>query len=316
MQVSVVGFGTWGIGGETEFGGKQIGLGPADPDEAIAALQFAAENGVNFFDSADIYGKGQAESLISKALYGKFLNTAVICTKFGNRETADGSSGKDFSAKWLHESVNGSLRRLRRDWIDVLLLHSPPDDFNWAQLDRTPFDKLVNAGKIRAYGVSCRSYRGAERVLEAGFGHVLEVIYNVMDRRIEDVVLPTAQRQGVGVIARLPLASGFLTEQCLTSSPSFTATDIRAALPQKEVRWRLDMVRRLQFLSESPYGVSGASLRFCLSHPGIATVIPGMRRAGHVQHNIGAAQFGPLEHDIIAKIKTMIPEVFPEWKQA
>src|SRR5262249_23173839 len=149
-----------------------------------------------------------------------------------------GRGFQDFTAAWLNESVEKSLRRLRRERLDVLLLHSPPDDFDWSSFDGAPLERLQRDGKICCFGVSCRSALGAERVLAAGFGSVLEIIYNAVDRRAEAKILPDAEAAGYAIVARVPLASGFLAGGYGTSPESFSSTDFRSTLAAEEVAWR------------------------------------------------------------------------------
>lgn len=301
-DVSVIGFGTWAMGGESTLGGKQLGWGPTDGVEAERAVHLALDRGIDFFDTADVYGNGASERALGAWLVGRDV---VVCTKFGNREE-NGRAFQDFSESWLRKSVDGSLRRLRRDRLDVLLLHSPPDDFDWAGYDVAPFEALRREGKIGAYGVSCRSTKGARRVVDARFGSVLEVIYNAWDRRAEEL-LPC----GYDLVARVPLGSGFLGG---ASTATFSRTDYRSALPDAELAWRLQAARKLSFLAEEPGGVAVSALRFCLSRPEITTVIPGMRKRTHVEANLLAADLGPLDGALVDRIEKAVPNVYEGWK--
>ena len=309
--VSVIGFGSWAIGGMATFGGNVMGWGPQDRSEALRAIHRALDLGINFFDTADIYGLGASESLLGEALQGHSQNT-VLCTKFGSREM-QGKAIKDFTPAWLMRSVENSLLRLKREQIDILLLHGPPDDFDWIRFDRAPFEALKSQGKILSYGVSCHSYRGAENVLTHCFGDVIEAIYNILDRRLGEKALPAAMKANVGVIARVPLASGFLTGKYTHPSHPFDPTDVRSGLSKEDVRWRIESARKLSPLDALPGGLVCSALRFCLSHPGITTVIPGMRSVRQVEENVRAAERGPLEEMWCREAMKLVPTVCPEW---
>jgi aryl-alcohol dehydrogenase-like predicted oxidoreductase len=311
QKISVIGFGGWAIGGESIHAGRHTGWGPADPAEARSALRRALELGVNFFDTADVYGKGTSEQLIGDVV-GNRPDT-VICTKFGNREAAGAAAMmKDFSSDWVVRSVEASMRRLRRERIDLLLLHSPPDDFPWTSYDVAPLEELKRKGMIRAFGVSCHGLRGAQNVLKAGFGTAIEIIYNAFDRRSERHVLPESQSKGVSVIARVPLASGYLTGK-LSAATRFPVTDVRSQISDDEHRWRLAAVDRLSFLRAFPGGMGVSALRYCISNPAVSTVIPGMRTISQVEENCLAGNVGVLQPDTIKQIRDAVPVVYSGW---
>lgn len=175
-DVSAVGFGTWPLGGIFSIAGNPLGRGEVPEGRADATLHYALENGITFFDTADIYGAGRAEEIIGQATEESRGRT-MLCTKFGNR-IVGGRVIQDFTKSWLEIAVEWSCTRLKTSRIDVLLFHSPPDDFDWQGYDRAPLEKLVSAGRIGCYGVSCRSFQGAKMVMQAGFGSVIEVIYS------------------------------------------------------------------------------------------------------------------------------------------
>jgi myo-inositol catabolism protein IolS len=316
-----LGFGTWQFGGPAYVNNKPTGWGAVDEAEAIEAIQVALAQGIRFFDTADSYGQGQAETILGDALamypaWGSPAQDIVICTKFGNRRDAQNQPVQDYSATYLTEAVEASLRRLRRDRLDIVLLHSPPDNFDWATYDPEPYEALIRAGKIGAYGVSSRSVYGARRVMEAGFGSVLEVIYNALDRRAEALLFTHPSADNYRFIARVPLASGFLKATYLTQNPTFPADEYRHYLPERDRDWLLNSVRQLAFLDELPGGLSASALRFSLGHPRVSVVIPGMRRAAHVLAHAKAAQLGTLPPDMLARIHESVPDVPAHWKPA
>lgn len=310
-DVSVIGFGTWAFGGETLLGGRATGWGPSDDGESIRAIDQAIEMGVNFFDTADMYGRGRSETVLGNAL--KNRKDAIICTKFGSRETEASEGFQDFSPEWVRSAVEGSLRRLRRETIDILLMHSPPAQFSFSSYDYSVFDDLKKQGKIKAWGISCKSVSHAEEALQSGAGEVYEILYNALDRRAEKL-FPELLKRNVSVIARVPLASGFMTGKFLKDQPHFLKTDIRSSLPDEAVKWLNHSVRQLHFLSEEPGGLAVSALRFCFSHPAISTVIPGMRSVEQVKQLCEAGDRPVLSDEVLQKIAAAVPEVFSQWK--
>ena len=306
-----IGFGTWQLGGETTHGGRQTGWGHTDEKEALRAIAHGLDCGIRFFDTADSYGKGRSERLLGKALKGK---EAIVCTKFGNLEDYTGKAVFDPSPAYMAGAVEASLKRLRRDTLDILLLHSPPDDFDWKNHDTAPYEKLVAEGKIRRYGLSAKTLKGAINALEHGFGSVVEVIYNALDRRAEEQVLPLCAAKNYAFVARVPLASGFLSPKYLNDPVApFPATDIRAQLPPEVTRWFADSTRKLSFLHELEGGLSVSALRFSISHPQVTVAIPGIRKQEHALAATLAAQLGPLPPAALEEIARAVPTTFPGW---
>ncbi|MBO0937580.1 aldo/keto reductase [Fibrella sp. HMF5335] len=314
--VAQLGIGTWQFGGPNYQGDKPTGWGEIDESTAIRTLITAIDGGVRFIDTADSYGAGQSETWVGNALRQSTAQGITVCTKFGNRRDATGLSVQDYSPAYLVEAVDASLRRLQRDTLDVLLLHSPPDNFDWATYDPQPYEALKQAGKIGAYGVSSRSVYGAKRVMEAGFGSVLEVIYNALDRRAEDILWADPRADAYRFIARVPLASGFLSSRYLHEEPVFPIDQYRHYLPDRDRNWLLNSSRQLQFLDKLDGGLSVSALRFCLSNSAVSAVIPGARNVDQVQKQALAAKLGPLPIEIINQIRQAVPDVPAQWKPA
>ena len=311
---SRVGFGTWQFGGPNVVNSQPTGWGEVNKAEAIRAVHTALEQGINFFDTADSYGRGQSEELLQEAFRQKPSPNVLVCTKFGNRQLSDGQPVQEYSATWLTEAVEDSLRRLGRDTIDVLLLHSPPDAFDWSTYDTQPFENLKLTGKIRAYGVSSRSVYGARRVMEAGFGSVLEVIYNALDRRAEDLLFTAVNADKYFFIGRVPLASGFLNPAYLTQTPVFAPDQYRHYLPARDRDWLLNAARKLAFLDELPGGLATSALRFSLTNKAVGVIIPGMRNEKQVLANCRAEVLGPLSDEWMARVREAVPDVAEHWK--
>ena len=303
-----IGVGTWQLGGANVINGKPTGRGYISEADASTTLKAALDGGLRFFDTADAYGQGQSEVFLGKALRHVPRQDVQICTKFGNRET-----GQDFSAAWLVQAVDASLERLQTDYLDLLLLHSPPDDFDWQNYDPTPFEKLVETGKIRGYGVSSKSVYGAKRVVEAGFGTWIEAVYNCLDRRAETELFSEKAFSNYQFIARVPLASGFLNDKYLDTNPAFAFDDYRQHINPNDAQWLLESVRKLRFLKEETGNISEAAIRFCLSNPNVKFVIAGIRNAAQAKQLSQIS--GILTPETRQRIAQAIPEVPQRWKK-
>ena len=309
-----LGFGAWQLGGECTFGGRQTGWGKLDAAEARKTIQKAIENGVNFFDTAPGDGKGQSEELLGSVFSQIDPSQIKVCTKYGSLENEVGESYLDFSEDTLFRSVEESLKRLQIQKLDTILLHSPPDDFDFQNFDTSPFEKLKSEGTISHYGISVRSLKGAENVLNSGFGNTIEAIFNVLDRRAEETVFTNPNFKNYRFIARVPLASGILSEKFLLNPDfRFGENDIRAAVSESDRRWYAESVKKLSFLNDLPGGISVSALRYVLHHPKVDFVIPGTRNLKHLESNLQALQAGPLSAEIQNKIKEALPTTNPNW---
>ena len=153
LRVSEIGFGAWAIGGPARLGTVEIGWGEVDDAESLRTIQAALDAGITFFDTADVYGAGHSEELLGKAL-GGCRDQVVIASKVGNRTMPDGEWLKDFSSAWILEGIDGTLKRLRTDHIDLYQLHTARELADYTDDVINALDRLVSAGKIRFYGVS------------------------------------------------------------------------------------------------------------------------------------------------------------------
>ncbi len=311
--INRLGFGAWPIGGSTYFGGKYTGYGQVSEDDAMHTVQTALDQGIHFFDTSDAYGKGRSEEILGKVLEDN--DWAVICSKFGSRETQDGKdSYTDFSANWLRKAVEESLKRLKREKIDILLMHSPPDDFNWSEFDPAPFEELQQEGKIGTYGVSIKSIYGLEPLLRHWDPPVIEGIYNILDRRIADY-FTEFQKRNIHFIARMPLASGFLTDKFLgqLSAPQFHNTDIRSHFPEEMKNWMVTQVQNLSFLKHEFGSLTLSALRFCLSNDTVTACIPGMKTVDQVNELARVTDQPPFNDEVLERIRQSVPETYSGW---
>lgn len=285
LHVSEIGFGTWGIGGTAS---SAVAYGPTDDAESRRALRRAVDLGVTFFDTADLYGGGHSERLIGETL-GGVRDAIVIAGKAGFR---DGGAAQDFSAAHLRNALEASLRRLGTDRIDLYQLHGPPLDAVPGALETLA--ALRRQGKLRALGVSVRSPDDGLAVSELPGLDAIQVNFSLVDQRaVANGLLARCVARGIAVIVRTPLCFGFLTG-AYPPETAFAAGDHRR-------RWSPVQVARWAGAHETFAAVlrrSGAdtpaqgALRFCLSYPAVASVIPGMLTVAQVEENAGAG--GPL----------------------
>ena len=284
VKVSDIGFGAWAIGGPSQSAGIQFGWGEVPEEDAVAAVRRAREFGVNFFDTADVYGKGRSEEILGKALAGD--TEAYVASKVGN-VTRGGRLAKDFSRAHIERSCEASLRRLHRDVLDLYQLHNPGvKEIRTGDWPDT-MERLREQGKIRWYGVSIFKPSEALAVLGCDCGHTLQLVYNALRQEMAEEVLPCAQQKNIGVIARVPLYYGLLAGK-FTADTVFPSNDHRShTLPLEKMRELAPRAAKFASLAADAGEASPArwALRFVLSHPAISTTIPGARNAGQAEQN-------------------------------
>ncbi len=308
LKVSEVGFGAWAIGGPAKLGEVVIGWGEVDDAMSIRAIDAAYEAGVTFFDTADVYGAGRSESLIGKALKSK-RDRVVIATKVGNRTSADGQWVKDFSPQWIREAIDASLKRLGMDYVDLYQLHSGTDTAQYRAETFETLEALKAQGKIRHYGISVGPASHGPWVIRNTGAETIQVVYNMLEREPELELLPLAQREGVGIITRVPLASGFLTGK-FTADVAFPANDHRShTYPPERIHRMVAQVARLGFLAEGKRRtLAQAALQYCLAHPAVSTVIPGAKTPEQARANAAAGNGSPLTAEELAHARAILAE--------
>jgi aryl-alcohol dehydrogenase-like predicted oxidoreductase len=291
LKVSEISFGAWAIGGTSEAAGEQWGWGETPERDAIAAVRRALDLGVNFFDTADVYGNGRSEEILGKALSSDW-SKALVASKVGN-VVRNGVGGKDWSRSHIIRSCEQSLKRLNKDVIDLYQLHNPDEhDIRNGDWPDT-LDLLQKQGKIRWYGISVFLPEEAMAVLERGKGHVIQLAYNALRLEMEQTVLPLAQQKNVGIIARVPLYYGILAGKFKPDS-TFPQDDHRShTLPPETMRELVPRADRLRELAHIAPGDSTAfgqwSLKFILANPAVSTVIPGARNPQQAEKNCAAS---------------------------
>ena len=301
FRVSRVSFGAWAIGGT---------WGPVDDAESLAALKRALDCGVNFFDTADVYGDGRSERLLAR-LKRETTQRFYVATKAGRRLPEQSVAG--YNRENLNAWIERSLKNLEADAIDLLQLHCPPTDLYYAPEVFGALDDLVAAGKLRFYGVSVERVEEALKAIEYPGVQSVQIIFNAFRQRPAELFLPEAARRQVGVLARLPLASGLLAGK-LTAETAFAGDDHRHfnrrgdAFDRGETFSGVDYTLGLELVEALrplvPKGVAMASwaLRWILMNDAVTCVIPGAKRPDQVEENARAADLPGLTSADMEKV--------------
>ncbi len=286
LKVSVVGFGAWAIGGPIMAGSTPIGWGAADDAVSRDALRRAFDLGITFFDTADFYGLGCSERLIGE-VFGN-SDRVVVATKVGHRIAADGSIYVDYSGRHIRQACEESLRRLRRDSVDLYQLHSA----RMTHLEQgdcvDAMHRLHERGLVRYWGLSLNTFTpGPEAgfLLDRGLGNGLQLVLNILNRRALPVV-ERARQMGVGVIARMALQFGLLTG-AMPRGKIFTEDDHRAFRLSDEIIDKTLSLLEPSWTELAAEGVTPtqAALTWAASVPGVSTVIPGIRTVAQAEQN-------------------------------
>ena len=303
-KVSEISFGAWAIGGA---------WGNVDDKESLAALHAALDGGVNFFDTADVYGDGHSERLVAK-LKKERKEQFYIATKAGRRlpkQTPEGYNRENLTA-W----VERSLRNLETETIDLLQLHCPHPEVFYRPEVFGILDDLVRAGKIRYYGVSVEKVEEALKAIEYPGVQSVQIIFNIFRQRPAELFFPEAKRRKVGILARVPLASGMLSGK-FTRDSKFEKDDHRnfnrhgEAFDRGETFSGVDYetglraVEELKTLVPKNATLAQLALRWILEFPGVTCSIPGAKRAGQVQENIAASDIKSLSPATLKKIAAL-----------
>ena len=294
MKVSEIGFGAWQLG--------ERGWNGPDLEASVRLVHQALDAGVNFFDTAPCYGEGRGEQFLGRALAGRW-NQVVLCTKFGRSP-----EGIDFDAGKIRWSVEQSLRRLGTDRVDVVLLHSPPaaclDGGREGAGQFQLLEQLRQEGKLRAYGASVDWAGEMDTVVDTSGSRALEVWLSLLHQEPWEAV-GRARERGVGTIVKVPLESGWLSGKYHAGS---TFTDVRARWTREQIERRAALVERFRALLPEGVSLAHAALRFLLAHPGVSTVIPGIKSPAHLEDNLAAAA-APLPPGTLAAMRALFAEV-------
>ena len=302
IRVSEIGFGAWAIGGATGASGMPLGWGRTNDDESLATIRRARDLGVTFFDTADSYGFGRSESLLGIVLSRKRPDV-VIATKVGVMRNSEGTLKKDFSRQHIFHAVDGSLKRLRTDYIDLYQAHNPTLDQLRHEEIQEAMARLQEIGKIRYWGISISTVEEGLEIIKQGWGNTLQVLYNVLNQQPAAELLPLAKQKGYGIIARVPLASGLMSGKFRPDSV-FPADDVRQSFltPKRleEAIQRVDEAKAI--IGGSAKSLAEGALRFVLADEAVSTTIPGARSVRQVETNVGAAE-GALPAEVVERLR-------------
>jgi len=305
-DVSVVGLGTWQLGGD---------WGDVDADTAEAVLEAALDAGVTLLDTADVYGDGRSEERIRKALAPR-ADRPFVATKAGRR--ADPFTAEQYTRENLRAWVDRSRRNLGVDTLDLVQLHCPPTAVYSDERVYDALDALVAEGAIAAYGVSVETVAEGLTALQHPGVQTLQVILNIFRRKPLEELLPAARRAGVGVLARVPLASGLLTGK-YDEHTTFPADDHRNFNRNGEafdvgetfagVPFEVGVAAAREVAAIAGDTPTAAfALRWVIDQPGVTTVIPGARNVEQVRGNVAAADLPPLTEGQLADLERLYDE--------
>ena len=303
-KVSTVSFGAWAIGGT---------WGPVEDNESLSALHKAIDLGVNFFDTADVYGDGRSERLLGQ-LRRQRPEEFYIVTKIGRRlnpHVADGYNRENLTAY-----VERCLKNLDTDALDLVQLHCPPSEVYYMPEVFGILDDLSTAGKIRYYGVSVEKVEEALKAIEYPGVQSVQIIFNIFRQRPADLFFGEAVRRKVGILVRLPLSSGMLTGK-MTPKTEFDAKDHRSFNRHGESFDRgetfsgvdydtgLEVVEELRRLVPSGISMSQFALRWILMHDAVSCTIPGAKRPSQTEENAFAADLPEIPEETMQTVRDL-----------
>ncbi|SFL88000.1 Predicted oxidoreductase [Salibacterium qingdaonense] len=307
LNVSEISFGTWAIGGA---------WGATNDTEALKGLERAMEAGVNFFDTADVYGDGRSEELLAKATKGR-EDEIHIASKFCRAGDIDDPA--TYSEENVRAWLENSLRRLGRERLDLYQIHCPPKHILEDGRVFEVLDKLQQEGKIRHYGVSVETVEEGLICLDQPNVRALQVIFNIFRQKPLEELLPKAKQQGVGILTRVPLASGLLTGK-FTAGSTFAEDDHRnfnregkafnvgetfAGLPFEK---GVELSRSLEWIAKGRGSMTRGALKWILEHEEVTCVIPGFKSVEQVEDNLQAEDSASYTEEEMQKLRRMYEE--------
>ena len=301
-NVSAVSYGAWAIGGD---------WGTVSDDESLAALNAALDNGVNFFDTADGYGDGRSEKMLAR-LKRERQEKFFVATKVGRRLPKQIPEG--YTRENINAWVERSLKNLETDALDILQLHCPPTQVYYMPEVFGILDDLVAQGKVRHYGVSVEKVEEALKAIEYPNVKTVQIIFNIFRERPADLFFAQAQAKRIGILARVPLASGLLTGK-MSRDTKFEANDHRnynvqgASFDRGETfagvdfESALNAVKELRALVPQDWTMTQFALRWILMFDAVTCAIPGGKRPVQVQENCAAADLPALSKETMARVR-------------
>jgi aryl-alcohol dehydrogenase-like predicted oxidoreductase len=303
MRVSEISLGTWALGD---------GWGAVSEDDALGALNRAVDLGVNFLDTADVYGDGRSEKLIARLLKDRPNDEILVATKAGRRLDPHTPEGYDYDN--LSAFVERSLNNLGVEALDLLQLHCPPTEVYRQDSTFEALDRLQEAGKLRNYGVSVEKVEEARMALDYPGVATVQIIFNVFRQKPAEEFFPIAEERNVGILARVPLASGLLSGK-MRADREFGEDDHRnfnregQAFDRGETFSGVDFetgllaAEELKELVPEGYTLAQFALRWILMHPAVSCAIPGGKNPSQVEDNVAAAEMPTLPDEVMDRAR-------------
>jgi aryl-alcohol dehydrogenase-like predicted oxidoreductase len=317
-QVSEISFGAWGIGG---------GWGTVDDAVSLQALHKALDLGVNFIDTADVYGDGRSEKLIAQVLRQRKGERIYVATKAGRRLSPHVADG--YNRENLTTFVERSLRYLGVETLDLVQLHCPPTEVYYRPEVFGVMDDLVAAGKLRFYGVSVEKVEEALKAIEYPNVRTVQIIFNMFRQRPAGLFFSQAQAEEIGILARVPLASGLLTGKMRADTTfetddhrnynrdgqSFDVGETFAGVPYEV---GLAAVEELRPLVPGGATMAQMALRWILMFDAVSCAIPGAKNPAQAADNVAGSALPPLDKDTMAAVREIYdrlirPHVHHRW---
>ncbi len=304
-KVSEVSFGAWAIGGA---------WGKVDDDESLAALRKAIEMGVNFIDTADVYGDGRSEKLVSQVCRENKGQKIYVATKAGRRLNPHTSEG--YNRKNLTAFVERSLKNLKTETIDLLQLHCPPTEVYYRPELFGVLDDMVKAGKLHHYGVSVEKVEEALKAIEYPNVQSVQIIFNMFRHRPTELFFEQAKKRKVGILARVPLASGMLTGK-LKPNSKFESDDHRnfnrhgEAFDRGETfsgvdyKTGLKVVEQLKAVCPKKMSIVQFALRWILMFDAVTCAIPGAKRPSQAEENFSAPDLPVISKKTMDQVRVL-----------
>src|SRR5919202_2260735 len=299
MKVSEIGFGAWAIGGDA--------WGPVEDAESLAAMERALVLGINFIDTADVYGDGRSESLVSEFISGR-RDEVIVSTKgglMGHHREPEREPVYDRPEKIIG-ACEASLKRLNTDHVDVYFCHIWWDKHEETEAFIEAFERLKRDGKIRAAGVSTNDLDHIKHFNRDSTLDVVQLDYSILNREPEREILPYLRERGIGVVVRGPLRMGLLTGK-FSEGTTFPEGDIRRSWP--EAQWYRESLKKVQSLRHLEDGrtLGQLALRYVLAHPAVSVAIPGAKTPAQVEANAAASVRPLLSKEDLELIQEVSP---------
>ena len=318
MRISAVSLGTWAFGGD---------WGSVSDEDSLAAMNRAVDLGVNFLDTADVYGDGRSERLVGRLLKERPSDEIFVATKAGRR--LDPHTAEGYDHEHLAAFAERSLANLGVDALDLLQLHCPPTEVYRQDEAFEALDRLQSDGKIKNYGVSVERVEEAELALSYPGVKTVQIVFNIFRQKPAEEFFPLAEERNVGVLARVPLASGLLSGK-MSADRDFDPSDHRSFNRHGEAfdvgetfsgvpfDTGLEAAEALKELVPQGHTLAQLALRWILMHPAVSCAIPGAKTPGQAESNAAAADMPPLSDETMRRIRDVYdarirPEVQHQW---